>query len=254
MAHGVSLLPQFLHGRRDVGVVFVLAAADEPLAARVVAAMFVRMAVGLVGQRGFEALEEGELAVVLGDVGQQVVGDVGQCSLLDLGDGDSRAHDLAGGGLGEGKDGSLHQRALQLAVELPNRVLVVLGDSFGAYQAASGGSHFFAKSLQMAGLASISITVCELEIAVGLHLGGRLDSCPRHCCRRRPASTGASAGWWTSRDLVIHCGRLTRPCEQAWRVGLNGRRSARNRLYVIICLRIPVSVLLACSMGEARRR
>jgi hypothetical protein len=132
-------------------------------------------------------------------------------------------------------------------VELPDGVLVVLGDSFGAYQAASGRSHFFAKSLQMAGLASISITVCELEITVGLHLGGSLNSCPRRC-RQRPGSTAASAGWWTSRALVIHCGRLTRPCEQAWRVGINGRRSRGNRLYVIIYLRMSVPVLLACSM------
>jgi hypothetical protein len=44
-------------------------------------------------------------------------------------------------------------------VELANGILVVLGDSLGANQAASGRRDFFAKSLQMAGLASISITV-----------------------------------------------------------------------------------------------
>jgi hypothetical protein len=90
--------------------------------------------------------------------------------LLDLRDGYSRAHNLAGRGVGEREDGALEHGPSDLAVQFPQGVLVVLGDAFSTYQAAGGCGDFAAKGLQLARLAwlaSLRRVLREQSVYIG---------------------------------------------------------------------------------------
>ena len=93
--------------------------------------------------------------------------------MLDLGDGYSRAHNLAGRGVGEGEDGALQHGPANLAVQFSQSVLVVLGDAIGAYQAAGGCGNLAAEGLQLARLARLaSHVVCRWAV---LFTSGKLS-------------------------------------------------------------------------------
>lgn len=211
MVHAVLLVPQFLHRRRDICVVLFISAADQSLPSGIVPPMRLWVAARLVWQRRLEALEQRELIVVFGDVGEEVVGYVCQRSLLDLGDGYSRPHKLARGGLGEGEDRPLQHWPAQLAVQLSQGILIVLTDALGADQAPSGRRHLFAKSLQVAGLAQYFSITASSEGRVGkLHQAAHPAGSHR---RRRRAAAGA-VGSLTCLVRVSHRGQGTRPCAQ----------------------------------------